>query len=115
MLVLLKAGGLQGGGVNFDAKLRRNSTDMEDLFYAHIGGADTFARGLIIADKIIRKSPYESMRKERYSSFDSGNGKAFEDGKLDLLDLYKLAQEHGELELRSGKQELFENILNQYI
>jgi xylose isomerase len=115
MLVLLKAGGLQGGGVNFDAKLRRNSTDVEDMFYAHIGGADTFARGLIIADKIIRKSPYESMRKERYSSFDSGNGKAFEDGKLDLLDLYKLAQEHGELELRSGKQELFENILNQYI
>ena len=115
MLVLLKAGGLQGGGVNFDAKLRRNSTDVEDMFYAHIGGADTFARGLIIADKIIRKSPYESMRKERYSSFDSGNGKAFEDGKLDLLDLYKLAQEHGELELKSGKQELFENILNQYI
>jgi xylose isomerase len=115
MLVLLKAGGLQGGGVNFDAKLRRNSTDMEDLFYAHIGGADTFARGLIIADKIIRKSPYESMRKERYSSFDSGNGKAFEDGKLKLMDLYKMAQEHGELELKSGKQELFENILNQYI
>ncbi|HEX9827926.1 MAG TPA: xylose isomerase [Flavobacteriaceae bacterium] len=115
MLVLLKAGGLQGGGVNFDAKLRRNSTDVEDMFYAHIGGADTFARGLIIADKIIRKSPYESMRKERYSSFDSGNGKDFEDGKLKLMDLYKMAQEHGELELKSGKQELFENILNQYI
>ena len=115
MLVFLKAGGLQGGGVNFDAKIRRNSTDMEDLFYAHIGGADTFARALIIADKIMRKSPYESMRNERYSSFDSGNGKAFEEGKLKLTDLYKLAHENGELELKSGKQELYENIINQYI
>ena len=115
MLVFLKAGGLQGGGVNFDAKLRRNSTDIDDVFHAHIGGADTFARALLIADKIITSSPYEKLRKERYSSFDSGKGKDFESGKLNLEDLYELAQENGELKLKSGKQELFENILNQYI
>lgn len=115
MLVLLKAGGLQGGGINFDAKLRRNSTDMEDLFYAHIGGADTFARALITADAIISNSQYESLRKKRYASFDSGKGKDFENGKLNFKDLYNIALENGELELQSGKQELFENILNQYI
>jgi xylose isomerase len=115
MLVFLKAGGLQGGGVNFDAKLRRNSTDLEDIFHAHIGGADTFARALLIADKIQTSSPYEKLRTERYSSFDSGKGLEFEKGNLNLQDLYKLAQENGELSLKSGKQELFENIINQYI
>ncbi len=115
MLVFLKAGGLQGGGINFDAKLRRNSTDIDDVFHAHIGGADTFARALLIADKIITSSPYQKLRKERYNSFDSGKGKDFENGKLDLTDLYKMAEENGELKLQSGKQELFENIINQYI
>lgn len=115
MLVFLKAGGLQGGGVNFDAKIRRNSTDLEDIFHAHIGGADTFARALLTADKIISSSAYESLRKKRYSSFDGGNGKLFEDGKLDLKDLYNIAAQNGELELQSGKQELFENIINQFI
>ena len=115
MLVFLKAGGLQGGGVNFDAKIRRNSTDMEDVFLAHIGGADTFARALLTADKIITSSPYEALRKQRYSSFDSGNGKAFEEGKLDFKALYEIAKENGELTLQSGKQELFENIINQHI
>ena len=115
MLVFLNAGGLQGGGINFDAKIRRNSTDIDDVFYAHIGGADTFARALLIADKIISSSPYEKFRKQRYSSFDSGKGKDFEKGKLSLTDLYEIAQENGELELTSGKQELFENIINQYI
>ncbi len=115
MLVFLKSGGLQGGGVNFDAKIRRNSTDMEDVFLAHIGGADVFARALTIADKIISSSSYESLREKRYSSFDSGNGKAFEEGKLDLNKLYDIAVKNGELELQSGKQELFENIINQYI
>lgn len=115
MLVFLKAGGLQGGGVNFDAKIRRNSTDIEDIFYAHIGGADTFARALVIADKIISSSPYNQLRKERYNSFDSGKGKDFEDGKLNLVDLYNIANENCELSLKSGKQELFENIINQYI
>ncbi|NLP57511.1 xylose isomerase [Lutibacter sp. B1] len=115
MLVFLKAGGLQGGGINFDAKIRRNSTDLEDLFHGHIGGADNFARALLIADKIITSSPYDSLREKRYSSFDAGKGKDFEAGKLDFKDLYKIALENGELELQSGKQELFENIVNQYI
>jgi len=115
MLVFLKAGGLQGGGVNFDAKIRRNSTDLEDVFLAHIGGADTFARALLTADKIITSSPYEKLRQERYSSFDSGKGKDFAEGKLNLKDLYDIANQNGELSLQSGKQELFENIINQYI
>ena len=115
MLVFLQAGGLQGGGVNFDAKIRRNSTDMDDVFHAHIGGADTFARALLTADKIITSSSYNSLRDQRYSSFDSGKGKDFEAGKLDLNDLYKIAMENGELPLQSGKQELFENIINQHI
>ena len=115
MLVFLKAGGLQGGGVNFDAKIRRNSTDLEDLFHAHIGGADTFARALLTADRIITSSAYESLRQKRYRSFDTGKGKEFEEGKLDLKDLYQIALENGELELRSGKQEMFENMINQYI
>jgi xylose isomerase len=88
---------------------------MEDVFYAHIGGADVFARALLIADKIISSSPYETLRKERYLSFDSGKGKDFENGKLNLDDLYQLAKNNGELKLQSGKQELFENIINQYI
>jgi len=115
MLVFLKAGGLQGGGVNFDAKIRRNSTDMEDVFHAHIGGADTFARALLTADKIITSSAYDKLRTARYSSFDSGKGKDFEEGKLDFKALYEIAKENGELTLQSGKQELFENIINQYI
>ncbi len=115
MLIFLKAGGLKGGGVNFDAKIRRNSTDMDDVFHAHIGGADTFARALLVADKIISSSPYEALRKKRYSSFDSGKGKDFESGKLKFKDLYEIAKENGELKLQSGKQELFENIINQYI
>ena len=115
MLVFLKAGGLQGGGINFDAKIRRNSTDMEDVFYAHIGGADIFARALLVADKIISSSSYDALRTKRYSSFDSGKGADFEAGKLDFNDLYSIAKDNGELELQSGKQELFENIINQYI
>jgi len=115
MLVFLKAGGLQGGGVNFDAKIRRNSTDLEDLFLAHIGGADTFARALLVADKIIQDSDYDKLRSTRYASFDSGNGKAYEEGKLTLEDLHKIAHQNGELQSISGKQELFENIVNQYI
>ncbi len=115
MLVFLKAGGLQGGGVNFDAKIRRNSTDLEDVFLAHIGGADTFARALLTAEKIIVSSPYEKLRNERYSSFDSGKGKDFEAGKLSLTDLYQVAQDQGVLTPQSGKQELFENIINQYV
>jgi xylose isomerase len=88
---------------------------MEDVFLAHIGGADTFARALITADNIISSSPYKKLRKERYASFDSGKGAAFELGSLNLQDLYQIAVENGEISPQSGKQELFENIINQYI
>jgi xylose isomerase len=115
MLVFLEAGGLKGGGINFDAKIRRNSTDIEDIFYAHIGGADTFARALMTADKIISSSSYSELRRKRYQTFDSGNGKDFENGKLELNDLYNIAKDSNEIALESGKQELFENIINQYI
>lgn len=115
LLVILEAGGLQGGGVNFDAKIRRNSTDPEDLFHAHIGGIDTFARALIVADAVLNKSEYKKFRQERYASFDSGEGKDFEDGKLTLEDLRQYAIEHGEPEVKSGRQEWLENIINRYI
>lgn len=115
MLVFLENGGLQGGGVNFDAKTRRNSTDLDDLFHAHIGGMDIFARALLIADKILNDSKYPTLKQERYASFDSGKGKSFESGDLKLEDLTALATENGEPAQTSGKQELFENILNQYI
>jgi xylose isomerase len=114
MLVILESGGLQGGGVNFDAKTRRNSTDPADLFYAHIGGMDAFARALLAADAVLAKSPYRTIRQERYESFDSGDGAHFESGQLHLHDLYKIATQNGEPPLRSGKQELLENILNRY-
>lgn len=115
MLVILEAGGLQGGGVNFDAKTRRNSTDLEDLFYAHIGGMDTFARALLAASDILEKSPYRKMRAARYSSFETSEGKAFEQGKLGLKDLYAIAKRDVEPTQRSGQQELFENIVNRYV
>ena len=115
MLVFLKAGGLQGGGVNFDAKIRRNSTDLDDIFHAHIGGADNFARALITADNILNNSNYNQLFNLRYESFSSGKGKEFEQGKLNLNDLYEIASNSGELNLKSGKQEMFENIINQFI
>ena len=115
MLVFLRQNGLQGGGINFDAKLRRNSTDIEDVFLAHIGGADTFARALLAAADIMENSAFSSLRKERYASFDHGEGKAFEEGKLNLEDLSKLAHASGNPASISGKQELYENIINQNI
>ena len=115
MIVLLKSGGLQGGGINFDAKTRRNSTDLEDIFIAHIGGADTFARGLLVADAVIQRSNYSELLDNRYKSFKDGKGLDFLQGKLDLTDLYDHAKNTGEPEQISGEQELFENILNQYI
>ncbi|HEY8733783.1 MAG TPA: xylose isomerase, partial [Puia sp.] len=96
-------------------KTRRNSTDPEDLFLAHIGGMDAFARGLIIADQILTHSPYRKFRKERYASFDSGKGKEFEEGKLVLDDLRNFAFTNGEPKQISGKQEWLENIINNYI
>lgn len=115
MLVIIEAGGFKGGGINFDAKIRRNSTDPADLFYAHIGGMDAFARALITADNILNKSDYKKLREERYASYDSGKGKDFEEGKLLLEDLRNFALENGEPEIKSGRQEYFENIINRYI
>lgn len=115
MLVILEAGGFGGGGINFDAKVRRNSTDPIDLFYAHIGGMDSFARALIVADNILKNSDYKKFRKDRYSSFDKGRGKEFEEGKLSLEDLRTYAIENGEPAVTSGRQEYLENIINRYI
>ena len=116
MMVFLKAGGLQGGGVNFDAKIRRNSTDLEDLFHAHIGGADTFARGLLVADKVLNDPAFSSIVNGRYASFDSGQGSAFEQGRLSLTDLFDVATNNtAAITPVSGKQEYLENILNNHI
>ncbi|HEX2533472.1 MAG TPA: xylose isomerase [Chitinophagaceae bacterium] len=115
MLVILEGGGFKGGGINFDAKIRRNSTDPVDLFYAHIGGIDAFARALVTADAILQKSDYRQFRSERYASFDSGKGKDFEEGRLSLEDLRNIAIEGGEPETRSGRQEYLEMVINRYI
>jgi xylose isomerase len=115
MLIILEAGGVKGGGINFDAKIRRNSTDASDLFYAHVGGMDLFARALISADNILQKSEYKKIRTDRYASFDGGKGKEFEEGKLSLEDLRNYAVEKGEPETISGKQEYLENLINRYI
>ncbi|MFM6970540.1 MAG: xylose isomerase [Sediminibacterium sp.] len=114
-LIILEAGGFKGGGINFDAKIRRNSTDLADLFYAHIGGMDVFARALITADAILQKSDYKKIRAERYASYDAGKGKDFEQGKLTLEDLRNIAIAAGEPATISGKQEFIENLINRYI
>ena len=115
MLIFLQSGGLQGGGINFDAKIRRNSTDLDDIFHAHIGGADIFAKAILTAEKILTQSEFPRLRKDRYNSFDSGNGKQFENGKLSLENLSEIAFNSKSPEQVSGKQELFENIINQFI
>jgi xylose isomerase len=115
MMILLEHGGIAPGGLNFDAKIRRNSTDPEDLFYAHIGGMDTFARALVIAEEIFNKTEFKSLRDNRYNSFDSGKGKAFEDKGMALEELRILAIKNGEPEMISGRQELLENLVNRYL
>lgn len=115
MLIIMEAGGFQGGGINFDAKIRRNSTDPADLFHAHIGGVDSFARSLITAEAILLKSEYKNIRKNRYASFDNGKGKSFENGELSLEDLRTYAIEKGEPATISGQQEYLENIINNFI
>jgi len=115
MMVILRAGGFTRGGINFDAKIRRNSTDIEDIFIAHISGMDTFARALQIADKILKESDYLTMRKKRYTSFDKGTGKDFEKGKLTLENLREIAAKSGEPATISGKQELLEQLINMYL
>jgi xylose isomerase len=115
MLIILEAGGFQGGGINFDAKTRRNSTDPEDLFHAHIGGMDSFARAALIAERVLTGSAYRSFRRDRYSSFDSGKGREFEEGRIGLEDLRSFALANGEPKQTSGRQEWLENIINNHI
>ena len=112
MLVVLRNGGLGSGGLNFDAKIRRNSTDRDDLFLAHIGGMDSFAVGLETADKILKGGKIDAFKKARYASFDSGTGADFEKGKLGLKDLADLAAKNQNLPLASGKDEYLEQIVN---
>ena len=114
MLVILNNGGLGSGGLNFDAKRRRNSTDLEDLFIAHIGGMDSFALGLEIAQKIIDDGVLAGFVKDRYSSFDQGDGKKFEQGEMDFAQLAALGRTV-QVEKRSGKQEYLQNLLNSYL
>lgn len=114
MMQVIRNGGLGNGGSNFDAKIRRNSTDLEDLFIAHIGGMDALAHALESAAELMVKSPICQMKKDRYASFDAGKGKDFEDGKLTIEDLVDYAKENGEPKQISGQQELYENILSLY-
>ena len=114
MMQIIRGGGLGNGGTNFDAKTRRNSTDLEDIFIAHIAGMDAMARALECAAALLEESPYKKMLAERYASFDAGKGKEFEEGKLTLEDVYAYGKEVNEPKLTSGKQELYEAILNMY-
>ena len=111
---IVRNGGLGTGGTNFDAKTRRNSTDLEDIFIAHISGMDACARALLNAVEIMEKSPIPAMLKERYASFDSGMGKDFEDGKLTFEQVYEYGKKVGEPKQTSGKQELYEAIVALY-
>ena len=115
MMQIIRNGGLGNGGTNFDAKTRRNSTDPEDIFIAHIAGMDAMARALLSAAELLEKSPYKKMLADRYASFDAGKGKDFEDGKLGLEDLVAYAKTQPEPAVTSGKQELYEAIVNMYV
>ncbi|MDC1106919.1 xylose isomerase [Prolixibacteraceae bacterium] len=115
MMVILQAGGFQGGGINFDAKLRRNSTDIDDLFIAHVSGMDTFARSLLVANEILTNSDYKAKKAERYASFSTGAGADFANGKLALEDLRAIAETAGEPKMTSGKQERYEQLINMFI
>lgn len=114
MMQIIRNGGLGNGGTNFDAKTRRNSTDLEDIFIAHIAGMDAMARALESAAALLNESPYKKMLADRYASFDGGKGKEFEEGKLSLEDVVAYAKANGEPKQTSGKQELYEAILNMY-
>ncbi|CAD1791168.1 xylose isomerase [Xanthomonas euroxanthea] len=114
MLVVLRQGGLAPGGLNFDAKVRRESSDPQDLFLAHIGGMDAFARGLEVANALLTSSPLEQWRAERYASFDSGAGAEFANGSSTLVDLAQYAAGNEPKQL-SGRQEAYENLINQYL
>ena len=115
MLVLLADGGFGSGGFNFDAKVRRESVDLEDIFIGHIGGMDTFARALEVAHRLREKSGIVERKQARYASFDRGAGARFEKGELSLSALRDIATATGEPAHTSGKQEWFENVINQYL
>lgn len=115
MMVVLEAGGLGSGGLNFDAKIRRESTELADLFIGHIGGMDSFARGLVIADQIINDPRYTELKDDRYASFRRGPGKEFSEGRIGLADLRTHAIANGEPIQKSGRQELLENIINDHM
>ncbi len=115
MIIVLAAGGLGSGGFNFDAKVRRESTDLEDLFLGHIGGMDAYARALVIADRIVSEGKLEEFRASRYTSFSQTAGRRFEAGELGLADLRDFAAGSPEPIQESGKQEWVENILNDYM
>lgn len=114
MMEIIRNGGLHDGGSNFDAKLRRNSTDPEDIFIAHISGMDAMARALENAAAILTESKLPQMKKERYASFDSGAGKDFEEGKMSFEQVVDYAKKHGEPKQISGKQEAYETIVALY-
>ena len=114
MIQIIRNGGLGNGGTNFDAKTRRNSTDLEDIFIAHIAGMDAMARALENAARLLEESPYKQMLADRYASFDAGKGKEFEEGKMTLEELVAYAKTQGEPKQISGKQELYEAIVNMY-
>ncbi|MBO4995237.1 MAG: xylose isomerase [Muribaculaceae bacterium] len=114
MMQIIRNGGFGNGGTNFDAKTRRNSTDLEDIFLAHISGMDAMARALLSAADVLEKSPYKKMFADRYASFDSGKGKEFEEGKMSLEELVNYAKSQPEPAQVSGKQELYEAIVNMY-
>ncbi|MQG38815.1 MAG: xylose isomerase [SAR202 cluster bacterium] len=115
MLVIIRNGGFKSGGINFDAKTRRNSTDLEDLFIAHISGMDAFARSLIVAYRVLNDSNLNSLLNDRYKSFDDSLGKEFETGTLGLKELREASIKIGEPRKISGRQELFESIINNLI
>ena len=114
MMQVIRNGGFGNGGTNFDAKTRRNSTDLEDIFIAHISGMDAMARALECAARLLEESPYKKMLAERYASFDSGKGKDFEEGRMTLEDVVAYAKTVGEPRQTSGKQELYERIVSMY-
>jgi len=115
MLIVIRQGGLHSGGLNFDCKVRRESSDVEDMFISHIAAMDTFARGLRIAAKIIEEGRLSEMVKDRYSSYDEGIGKQIENGETSFEELEKWVLQHGEPQQKSGNQEKFEAIFNQYV
>ena len=115
MYIVLNQKGLKFGGLNFDAKVRRGSFDTVDLFHAHIGGMDAFARALVVANKLIKDKVFTDVIKDRYAGYRRGIGKKIMDGKATLPELERYASIHGEPSKTSGRQEHLENVLNQYI